>query len=160
MMSLSTLENSSRPSKKPKRVGRGMGSKKGKTCGRGNKGDKSRRGYKTRPGYEGGQLPLYRKSPCRGFSNGRFRSDVYAINLGRLEEIFQDGELISLKTLQEKGIAPRCGPGRAMGGLKILSEGKLTKKVIIEAASFSQAAQEKLKEAGISFNQVGIGKCE
>ena len=90
MITLSTLKNTSRPKKTAKRLGRGMGSKKGKTCGKGNKGDKARQGYKTRPGYEGGQLPLYRKSPCRGFNNGMFRSEVFAINLCRLEELFND----------------------------------------------------------------------
>ncbi len=150
MITLSTLTNSFRPKKTAKRLGRGMGSKKGKTCGKGNKGDKARQGYKTRPGYEGGQLPLYRKSPCRGFTNGRFRSDVYAINLGRLDEIFTDGDVVNLKTLQEKGYAPR----RALGGLKILSQGELSKKVTIEATSFSQLAEEKLTKAGIKYSRI------
>ncbi len=154
MITLSTLSNTHRPTKKVQRVGRGTGSKRGKTCGRGHKGDKARQGYKQRYGHEGGQLPLYRKLPCRGNDSGRFRSEVFAINLARLDEFYKDGETINLKTLQEKGIAPR----RVPGGVKILSNGELTKKVTIEAAAFSQSAQEKLKKAGISFQQIAIGK--
>lgn len=154
MISLSTLSNTHRPDKKVQRIGRGMGSKRGKTCGRGHKGDKARQGYKQRYGHEGGQLPLYRKLPCRGMDAGRFRSEVFAINLGRLDAYFKDGEKINLKVLQEKGIAPR----RAAGGLKILSQGELKKKVTIEAAAYSKAAEEKLKKAGISYQQTAIGK--
>ncbi len=154
MITLSTLADSHRPSKKGRRVGRGMGSKRGKTCGRGNKGDKARQGYKQTYGQEGGQLPLYRKLPCRGFVNGMFRSEGYSINLGRLEQFYQDGDVISLKTLQEKGIAPRAVPG----GLKILAQGDLTKKVKIEAVSFSALAEEKLTQAGIPFQKVKLGK--
>ncbi len=154
MISLSTLTNTHRPDKKVQRVGRGMGSKRGKTCGRGHKGDKARQGYKQRYGHEGGQLPLYRKLPCRGMDAGRFRSEVFAINLGRLDTYFTDGEKVSLKTLQEKGVAPR----RVAGGLKILSHGDLKKKVTIEAAAYSKAAEQKLKKAGISYQQIAIGK--
>ncbi len=154
MISLSTLKNTHRPDKKVQRIGRGMGSKRGKTCGRGHKGDKARQGYKQRYGHEGGQLPLYRKLPCRGMDAGRFRSEVFAINLGRLDTYFKDGETVSLKTLQEKGIAPR----RVAGGLKVLSYGDLKKKVTIEAAAYSKAAEEKLKKAGISYQQIAIGK--
>ncbi len=154
MITLSSLSNTHRPTKKIQRVGRGMGSKRGKTCGKGTKGDKARQGYKHRYGQEGGQLPLYRKLPCRGNEAGRFRSEVFAINLDRLDLFYEDGEVVSLQSLQEKGIAPR----RVPGGLKVLSRGDLTKKVTIEAAAFSKSAEEKLKKAGISFQQVGIGK--
>jgi large subunit ribosomal protein L15 len=152
MMNLSQLTNSHRPTKKRYRVGRGMGSKCGKTCGRGHKGDMARQGYKTRPGHEGGQIPLYRKSPIRGFTNGRFKNVSFAINLGMIEKLFNDGEKVTLKVLQEMGFAPR----RVPGGLKILSGGELTKKVSIEASLFSGAAQEKLKKNGISFQQVSV----
>jgi large subunit ribosomal protein L15 len=154
MITLSSLSNTHRPEKKVQRIGRGMGSKRGKTCGRGTKGDKARQGYKQRYGHEGGQLPLYRKLPCRGMEIGRFRSEVFAINLGRLDAHFKDGETISLKSLQEKGVAPR----RAPGGLKILSQGEIKKKVTIEAAAFSKAAEEKLAKAGVSFKKVAVGK--
>lgn len=154
MITLSQLSNTHRPQKKPYRVGRGMGSKCGKTCGRGSKGDKARRGYKNAFGKEGGQIPLYRKLPTRGFTNGRFKNEVFAINLDMIEKLYQAGEIVNLKTLQEKGHAPR----RVPGGLKILSNGELKKKVSIEANFFSQAAEEKLKKNGISFQQVPLSK--
>ena len=154
MMTLSQLSNSHRPKKNSRRVGRGMGSKRGKTCGRGSKGDMARCGYRTRPGHEGGQIPLYKKSPTRGFTNGRFKNTTFAINLGMIEKLYKDGETVSLKTLQEKGFAPR----RIPGGLKILSGGELKKKVSIHAAFISGAAEEKLKKSGIAFQQVPVGK--
>lgn len=150
MITLSQLANTHRPKKKVQRVGRGVGSKRGKTCGRGNKGDKARQGYKHRFGHEGGQIPLYKKLPTRGFTNGRFTSYVFAINLQMIDKLYQDGEIVSLNTLQEKGIAPR----RVSGGLKILSNGELTKKVSIEARFFSQATEEKLKKQGISYQKI------
>lgn len=154
MITLSELANTHRPSKKVQRVGRGVGSKRGKTCGRGNKGDKARQGYKQTYGQEGGQIPLYKKLPTRGFTNGKFKNVNFAINLGMIDKLFKDGEVVSLKTLQEKGFAPR----RIPGGLKILSNGELKKKVSIQAAFVSEAAAEKLKKQGISFQQVAIGK--
>jgi large subunit ribosomal protein L15 len=147
MISLSNLSNTHRPRKKVQRVGRGLGSKRGKTCCRGVKGDKARRGYKSRDGHEGGQMPLYRKLPTKGFTNGRFKNDVYAINLGMLNELFNDGDVINLKTLRERGYAPRD----PKGGLKILSQGELKKKVTIEAHAFSKTAIDKLEKAKISY---------
>lgn len=147
MISLSTLANTHRPRKKVQRVGRGLGSKRGKTCCRGVKGDKARRGYKSRDGHEGGQLPLYRKLPTKGFPNGRFKSEVYAINLGILNQLFKDGDVINLQTLRERGYAPR----EARGGLKILAQGELKKKVSVEAHAFSKGAIDKLEKAKISF---------
>lgn len=154
MMTLSQLKNSHRPSKKRRRFGRGMGSKRGKTCGRGNKGDVARCGYKTRPGYEGGQIPLYKKSPTRGFPNTKFANVVFAVNLGMIDKLYSDGETVNLKSLQEKGYAPR----RIPGGLKILSGGELKKKVTIEASFYSAAAEEKLKKSKASYQQVPVGK--
>jgi large subunit ribosomal protein L15 len=150
MTNLSQLSNTHRPHKKRYRVGRGMGSKCGKTCGRGVKGDKARRGYKNHFGQEGGQIPLYKKLPTKGFTNGRFKNEVFAINLGMLDKLFVDGETVTLQVLQEKGLAPR----RALGGLKILSGGELHKKVTIKATAFSQGAEEKLKKSGIAFEQL------
>jgi large subunit ribosomal protein L15 len=154
MTQLSQLKNTHRPRKKCIRVGRGMGSKCGKTCGRGNKGDKARSGYKNHFGQEGGQGPLFKKLPTRGFTNGRFTNTVFAINLGMIDKLFVDGEVVSLKTVQEKGFAPR----RIPGGLKILSGGELKKKVTINASFFSEAAEEKLKKSGIAFQQVPVGE--
>lgn len=150
MITLSSLKNTHRPKKKVQRVGRGIGSKRGKTCCRGVKGDKARRGYQRRYGYEGGQLPLYRKLPIKGFPNGRFTSEVYAVNLSLINQLYSDGETVNLETLRAKGYAPR----EVGGGLKILSAGELKKKVTIEAKSYSKQAQEKLEKAQISFKVV------
>lgn len=150
MITLSQLANTHRPKQKVQRVGRGVGSKRGKTCCRGNKGDKARQGYKYRFGHEGGQIPLYKKLPTRGFTNGRFASSVFAINLQMIDKLYQDGEVVSLVTLQEKGFAPR----RVSGGLKVLSNGELTKKVTIKASFFSRAAEEKLKGQNIPYQKI------
>lgn len=150
MMLLSKLSNTSRPYKKVQRVGRGIGSKRGKTCCRGVKGDKARRGYKTALGKEGGQLPLYRRLPTKGFPNKRFKNHVHAINLGRLQQLFEDGDTVNLQSLQKRGYAPR----NPKGGLKILSKGFLTKKIHIEAHSFSKGALEKIVKEKISYKLV------
>ncbi len=147
MHSLSQLKNTSRPKKKVQRIGRGIGSKRGATSGRGGKGDSARAGYKKRFGYEGGQVPLYRKLPIRGFTRGRFVKESKAISLATLEANYQDGEVVNALTLREKGLLPRKVPG----GIKILSNGELTKKVQIEAHSFSEAAIQKLQDRGIPF---------
>ncbi|HEY5236234.1 MAG TPA: 50S ribosomal protein L15 [Rhabdochlamydiaceae bacterium] len=150
MITLSTLRNTSRPSKKVQRVGRGPGSGRGKTCGKGHKGDKARCGYKVHDGREGGQLPLYRRMPCRGFGNSRFASTPHSINLGLIEQIYENGEVVNHETLRAKGYAPR----ENQAGIKILSHGDLTKKVTIEARSFSKGAIEKLEKLAISYKVV------
>ena len=151
MINLATLSDTHRPRKRVQRVGRGLGSKRGKTCCRGAKGDKARRGYKGRFGYEGGQLPLYRKLPTKGFPNARFTNEVHSINLGMLNTLFKDGDVVNMKTLRERGYAPR----EAKGGLKILAQGELKKKITIEAHSFSKGAAEKLEKAKIQFKVLG-----
>lgn len=150
MITLNSLQNSSRPKKNVKRVGRGPGSGLGKTCGRGEKGAGSRSGYKRRFGYEGGQTPLYRKIPCRGFSNVRFRQELHSINLGQIDAMFQDGEVVNVYTLAERGYL--CG---RTYGIKVLGDGELTKKVTIEVAEISKPALEKLQQAGIAFTLEG-----
>ncbi len=147
---LNQLKNTSRPPKKSRRIGRGIGSKRGATSGRGGKGDSHRQGYCKRFGYEGGQVPLYRKLPIRGFTRGTFAKTGAAISLSTLDQYFQDGETVNVVTLREKGLIPR----RVPGGIKILSDGELTKKVKIEARHFSEAAEQKLKDKGISFTKV------
>lgn len=150
MISLSNLQNTHRPTRNIQRVGRGNGSKRGKTCCRGHKGDKSRSGYKRRYGHEGGQLPLYKKLPSRGFSNARFKSKIFVLNLSDIQENFEDGERVCIETLIDKRIATPA----YTGGLKILSMGELTKKVEIEAVSISKAAVEKLNSKKIQFKLV------
>lgn len=148
-MKLNQLKNSTRPYKQPKRRGRGVGSKLGKTSGRGHKGAGSRAGWKSRARYEGGQMPLYRKIPVRGFTRGRFLRRLDCINLGDIESLFNDGEVVSILTLREKGFLK----GTTFG-LKVLGHGELTKKVTIEANSVSESAKEKLERAGLSITIV------
>ncbi|MBP9841623.1 MAG: 50S ribosomal protein L15 [Simkaniaceae bacterium] len=149
MITLHNLSNEGRRTPKRKRVGRGPGSKLGKTAGRGYKGDKSRSGYKSRYGKEGGQLPLFKKLPTRGFSNVQFRIPVFSINLGALEKIFNDGDVVSKETLLLKGY-----PLRRISKLKILAGGELTKKIKIEAHAYTKSAEEKLKAQSIEFKTI------
>jgi large subunit ribosomal protein L15 len=149
MISLNSLKDSANKAKPSKRVGRGPGSKRGKTCCRGHKGDKSRSGYKKRLGKEGGQLPLYQKLPIRGFHRERFKSQVYSLNLSRIDEMFEDGEVVNFTSLREKKLLPR--KEKIRGGIKILGNGELSKKVAIEANAFSKTAIQKLEEKKIEF---------
>ena len=144
-MRLNELKNTSRPYKRRKLLGRGVGSKSGKTCGRGHKGAGSRSGWKSRSRYEGGQMPLYRRIPERGFTRGRFLKRLDSINLSDIDRLFNDGDRVDLLALREKGILK----GTTFG-LKILGNGELTKKVTIEANAISASAKEKLDRAGIS----------
>lgn len=146
MFNLSNLKNTSRPVKKVRRVGRGTGSKRGKTAGRGGKGDSARQGYRKRFGYEGGQVPLYRKLPVRGFTRGTFAKESVAVTLTALDRNFQDGETVNPVTLREKKMIPR----RVPGGVKILA-GVLSKKLKIEAHAFSATAKEMLEKRNISY---------
>lgn len=150
MTDLSQLKDSSRPYKRVQRIGRGIGSKRGETCGRGGKGDSARQGYRKRFGYEGGQVPLYRKLPIRGFTRGRFVKPSMAISLKKIDAHYVDGETVNLATLREKRLIPR----RLPGGIKILANGELTKKVTIEARSFSEAALQKLQDTSIQYTIV------
>lgn len=145
MTLLSNLKNSHRKEPKKKRVGRGIGSNWGKTAGRGQKGAKSRSGYKRRHGAEGGQLPLYRKTPTRGFTNGRFKIDVVTVNLGRISSVFVDGEIVNRDSLEMKG----CIPKNTKALVKILGNGTLDKKVEIYADAFSAKAAEILKKQSV-----------
>jgi large subunit ribosomal protein L15 len=146
MQQLHTLENASRPWKRRRRVGRGIGSGLGKTCGRGVKGAKSRSGWKRRDRFEGGQIPLYRKLPERGFSRGAFQKKLDALNLDQVEGMFNDGDLVSVETLKAKGFMKGL-----THGVKLLARGELKKKVRFEVTSISKTAEEKLKSLGLSY---------
>jgi large subunit ribosomal protein L15 len=150
MVLLSQLRNTSRPTKNVRRIGRGTGSKRGKTSGRGSKGDGSRRGYDRRYGYEGGQVPLYRKLPIRGFTRGRFEKASQAITFKQIEEYFSEGDTVNPTTLREKGLIPR----RLPGGYKVLATGDLNKKVTIEAHRFSAAAAKALEAKSIAYTVI------
>lgn len=139
---LSNLKNTHRSKKARKLLGRGIGSGKGKTCGRGHKGAGSRAGYKRRWGYEGGQMRLYMKLPARGFSNVRFAVPVEAVNLYQIEQSYENGETVNLESLKQKGLITN-GCKR----LKLLGDGEITKKIKIEVHLASGSAQEKAKNS-------------
>ena len=125
------------------RKGRGAGSGNGKTAGKGHKGQNARSGGGVRPGFEGGQLPLYRKLPKRGFNNSRFGKQYAVVNICYLNEKFGDGEVVDSAALLAKGIIDSV-----KDGVKILGEGELTKKLTVKAAVFSASAKEKIEAVG------------
>ena len=124
------------------RKGRGPGSGNGKTAGKGHKGQNARSGGGVRPGFEGGQLPLYRKLPKRGFNNAKF-AKVYAIVNVEALNAFEDGAVVDLAALLAKKIVRK-----ANDGLKVLGNGELTKKLTVKATVFSATAKEKIEAAG------------
>ncbi len=129
--------------KRPKRVGRGPGSGHGKTCGRGHKGFKSRSGSSLRRGYEGGQMPLFRRLAKRGFNNAAFAPRVAIVNVGALQRAFNDGDVVTPEVLAQKGLAK----GR-YDLVKILGNGELKKKLTVRAHLFSKSAAEKIRACG------------
>ena len=124
------------------RKGRGAGSGNGKTAGKGHKGQNARSGGGVRPGFEGGQLPLYRKLPKRGFNNYRFGTKYAVINVQSLNK-FNDGDVVDCAALLAMGII-----NKACDGVKVLGEGELTKKLTVKAAVFSASAKEKIEAVG------------
>jgi large subunit ribosomal protein L15 len=125
-----------------KRVGRGPGSGLGKTAGRGEKGQKSRSGFARKPGFEGGQMPLHRRLPKRGFTNADFRKEYATVNLGRLE-VFEAGTIVTPELLVKQGIVKQL-----RDGLKVLADGQLTKALTVHAHRFSGKAQERIATLG------------
>ena len=144
---LESLENTSRPKKRRKLLGRGPGSKRGKTCGRGQKGMGARSGYKTRQGYIGGGARLHMRLPTRGFSNARFTCRFDIINLEQIEKLYSDGETVSSKTLYEKGYVK----DPSSNGVKVLGTGTLSKKVKFEISRITDSAREKIKDHEINL---------
>ena len=124
-----------------KRVGRGIGSGTGKTSGKGHKGQNARSGGGVRPGFEGGQMPLYRRLPKRGFTN-IFAKEYVAVNVSELER-FENGTEVTAELLKESGVI-----SKVKDGVKILGRGELTKKLTVKVAKFSASAQEKIEKAG------------
>ena len=124
------------------RKGRGAGSGNGKTAGKGHKGQNARSGGGVRPGFEGGQLPLYRKLPKRGFNNARFGSKYAVINVNSLNK-FNDGDVVDSVALLNAGII-----NKVFDGVKVLGEGELTKKLTVKAKVFSASAKEKIEAVG------------
>ncbi|MBE6693630.1 MAG: 50S ribosomal protein L15 [Ruminococcaceae bacterium] len=130
------------------RKGRGPGSGNGKTAGKGHKGQNARSGGGVRPGFEGGQIPLYRKLPKRGFNN-KFATNYAIVNVDTLEHKFNDGDVVDLAVLLERKIIRK-----PYAGLKVLAGGELTKKLTVRAAIFSAAAKEKITAAGGQAEEV------
>ena len=148
-VSLSTLGPARGSRKRKVRVGRGMGSKLGKTAGSGNKGQKSRRGYSRRRGFEGGQMPLHRRIPKRGFHNP-FGVKYAVINLEELN-VFPEGETVTPELLRTHGFI-RSATDR----IKVLGDGELKNKLTIHAHAFSASAKEKIAKAGGAFEVVAL----
>ena len=128
--------------KRKKVLGRGQGSGRGTTAGKGNKGQKARSGGKTYIGFEGGQMPLYRRLAHRGFSNYPFKKEWQIVNLGDIEQRFEAGEVVEPVSLFQKGLIKKGTP------VKVLASGEITKKLTFKVASVSASAKEKIEKAG------------
>lgn len=151
---LHTLKPADGATKRRKRIGRGPGSGRGKTSGKGVKGQKARTGHHgARFGFEGGQIPMQRRLPKRGFKNP-FRIELFAVNVGDINERCNEGTL-DLQSLQDAGLVPR-----KYDRVKILGTGDVTKKFVIKASAFSGSAKEKLEKAGGSAEVVGAKAAE
>ncbi len=131
-----------------KRVGRGTSSGTGKTSGKGHKGQNARSGGGVRPGFEGGQLPLFRRLQKRGFSNAKFKVEYATINVSDLEN-FEDGAVVTPELLKEMGIVKK-----QLAGIKVLGNSELTKKLTVKAAKFSATAVEKIEKMGGKAEEV------
>ena len=128
--------------KERKRIGRGPASGQGKTAGKGHKGQKARAGRGPRIGFEGGQMPLQRRVPKRGFVN-IFRKEFAVVNVAALEKHFDSGAVVTAEALQEKGLVKKT-----LDGIKILGQGDLSKKLTVQAGAFSESAKQKIEAAG------------
>ena len=147
MVNLSGLRPPDGQKKARKRIGRGMGSGHGKTSTRGSKGQRAGTGFGQKRGFEGGQMPLHRRLPKRGFTN-IFKREWAIVNLGRLEKL--EGDVFSLDRLMELGVIKKPGQG-----LKILATGELTRSITVEAHQFSKSAVEKIQKAGGTAQVIG-----
>jgi large subunit ribosomal protein L15 len=146
-MNLSGLKPPAGQTKTRKRIGRGMGSGHGKTATRGSKGQRAGTGFGQKRGFEGGQMPLHRRLPKRGFTN-IFKKQYAIVNLGRLEKL--EGDVFNLDRLVELGVVKKPGEG-----LKVLGAGELTRQITVEAHWFSKSAVEKIQKAGGAAQIVG-----
>ena len=147
-MKLHELRPSEGAYKTKKRVGRGVASGHGKTSGKGHKGQNARSGGGVRPGFEGGQLPLFRRLPKRGFSNAKFKVEYATINVSDLDK-FEDGAVVTPELLKEMGIVKK-----QLSGIKVLGNGELTKKLTVKAHKFSVSAVEKIEKMGGKAEEV------
>ena len=145
-MNLHNLKPNPGAKHRVKRLGCGESSGLGKTSGRGHKGQKSRSGGGVRPGFEGGQMPLHRRLPKRGFNNTRFQDKIAVVNVASLNERFEDGDTVNMGTLK----AARLVKG-TYDGVKVLGNGELAKKLTVEGCKVSASAKEKIEKAGGSI---------
>lgn len=141
-MNLNDVHRGIQKNRKRKRIGRGPGSGHGKTAGRGHKGQRSRAGFSMKPTFEGGQMPLARRIPKRGFTN-QWALTVATVNVSQLEALFNDGDEVTPAALKEKNVAKK-----GYDVLKVLGDGELTKKLKVSAHRFSGSAKEKIEKAG------------
>ena len=142
-MKLHELQPAAGSVKDVKRIGRGHGSGQGKTAGKGHKGQKARSGGSIRPGFEGGQMPLQRRIPKRGFNNRVFAKEFATVNVSELEKRFESGAVVDADALIESGAIKKV-----LDGVKILGNGELSKKLTVKAVKFTAAAKEKIEKAG------------
>ncbi len=142
-MKLHTLSPNKGSKHRVKRLGCGESSGQGKTSGKGNKGQKARSGGSVRPGFEGGQMPLHRRLPKKGFNNYNFKTTVSVVNVAQLEKAFEDGATVSEEILREMGLV-----SRNTDIVKILGQGEISKKLTIAVDAVSASAREKIEKAG------------
>lgn len=148
-MRLNELRPAEGEKKSVKRLGRGIGSGTGKTSTKGHKGQWARSGGGVRPGFEGGQMPLTRKIPKRGFTN-IFKKEYTVVNIGKLEELFDQGQVVDAQALVDAGYVSKIGAY----GLKVLGTGELTKALTVKAARFSESAKAAIEKAGGACEEV------
>ena len=141
-MKLHELSPAAGSKKEVKRIGRGAGSGQGKTAGKGHKGQKARAGRGMRPGFEGGQMPLQRRVPKRGFVN-IFGKEFSIVNVSALDQSFEDGVVVDIDALIEKGLVKKV-----LDGVKILGNGEISKKLTVQVNAYSEAAKQKIEAAG------------
>ena len=141
-MKLHELSPAAGSKKDAKRIGRGAGSGQGKTAGKGHKGAKARSGYSRQAGFEGGQMPLQRRVPKRGFNN-IFRTEYAVVNLSSLEERFESGAVVDAESLKACGLIKK-----ELDGVKVLGKGEITKALTVKGAAISESAKAKIEAAG------------
>ena len=141
-MKLHELSPAAGSKKEVKRIGRGAGSGQGKTAGKGHKGQKARAGRGMRPGFEGGQMPLQRRVPKRGFVN-ILGKEFSIVNVSALDQSFEDGAVVDIDALIEKGLVKKV-----LDGVKILGNGEISKKLTVQVNAYSEAAKQKIEAAG------------
>ena len=148
-MKLNELSPAPGAKKSVKRLGRGIGSGTGKTAGKGHKGQWARSGGGVRPGFEGGQMPLTRRIPKRGFTNN-FKKEYTTVNIGVLNDLFASGDVVNAQSILDKGLVSKIAPY----GLKVLGGGKLTKALTVQANCFTESAKKAIEAAGGKAEEV------